>query len=71
MPDDTLEAALGEAKKAAQELARASAELTRRLLGKAEQAAKDPRASVGRATRRVARELDAAAREIDELLKKL
>jgi ABC-type nitrate/sulfonate/bicarbonate transport system substrate-binding protein len=71
MPDDTLEAALGEAKKAAQELARASARLTRRLLGGAERAAQNPRDSVERAARRAAKELEAAAREIDELLKKI
>jgi len=71
MTEDTLEAALGEAKKAAQDLARASAKLTRRMLGKAERAAKDPRGSVERATRRAAKELEAAAREIDEILKKI
>jgi hypothetical protein len=71
MPNDTLEAALGEARKAAQELARASAKLTRRLVDKAERAAQDPRGSVERAAKRAAKELDAAAREIDELLKRI
>ena len=71
MSDETLEEALGETKKAAQELVRASAELTRRLLGKAERAAKDPKASVERAARRAAQELDAAAREIERLLKEI
>jgi len=71
MTGDSLEAALGDAKKAAQDLVRASAKLTRRMLGKAEAAAKDPRASVRRATRRAARELESAAREIDQILKKI
>ncbi len=71
MPDDTLEQALGEAKKAAKDLARASARLTRKLLARADRAAKDPKGTVKSATHRAAKELEAASREIDELLKRL
>jgi hypothetical protein len=71
MTDDELEEALGEAKKAAKDLARSSAELARRLLAKAERAARDPRGSAKRAARTTAKELESAAREIDQLLKKL
>lgn len=71
MTDDTLEQALGEAKAAAKDLARASAQLARKLLDRAERAAKDPRGSAKRAARTTAKELESAAHEIDELLKKL
>ena len=71
MPEETLEQALGEAKKAAKDLARASARLTRRLLERADRAAKNPSGTVKTATRRAAKELEAASREIDELLKRL
>jgi hypothetical protein len=69
--DDSLDAALGEMKKAAKDLARGSSRLARRLLSKAEVAAKDPRGSVKKAARTAARELESAARDIDEILKKL
>lgn len=71
MPGDTFEEALRETKKAAQDLARATAKLTRRLLEKAEGAAKDPRGSAKRAARTTAKGLESAARDVDELLKKL
>jgi len=71
MTEESLEEALGEAKKAAQDLVRASAQLTRRLLDRAQRAAKDPRGSVERAARSAAKELEAAAREVNEILKKI
>jgi hypothetical protein len=71
MADDSLEAALGEAKQAAKDLARASKELTQRLLGKAERAAKDPKGTARRAAKTTAKELASVAREIDEILKKV
>ncbi len=71
MPKDSLDAALGDAKKAAKDLARESAKLARRLLDRAERAAKDPARTVRAATRKAAKELEAAAREIDEILKKV
>ncbi len=70
-PEDTLDQALGEAKRAAQDLVRASAKLAARLLSKAETFARDPNASTKRAARQVAKELESAAREVDQLLKKL
>jgi len=71
MTDETLERALGEAKTAAKDLARASAKLAKRILAKAERAAKDPKGSATRAARTTAKELESAAHEIDALLKKL
>jgi hypothetical protein len=71
MANEAFEQALGEARKAAKDLARASAQLTRRLLAKAERAAKDPRGSAERAARTAAKELESAAREVDQILKKL
>ena len=71
MPDDTLNQALSEAKRAAKDLASASAKLSKRLLAKAEGAAKDPEGSARKATRLVAKELEAAAREVDRILKGL
>ncbi|MGB6501106.1 MAG: hypothetical protein WBG19_06885 [Thermoplasmata archaeon] len=71
MTADDLEKALGESKRAAKELAVASARLTRQLLRKAEAAAKDPPGTATKAVKRIAEELDAAAREIDRILKDL
>ncbi len=71
MSDETLGAALREARRAAVDLARHSGKLAKLLLARAERAAKDPRGSVARATRAAVMELDAATREIDRLLKKL
>lgn len=71
MADDTLNDALHEVKRAAKDLASASAKLSKRLVVKAERAAKDPEGSARKATRAVAKELDAAAREIDRILKGL
>ncbi len=71
MPRSSFDQALGEAKKAAQDLAQVSAKLTRRLLAHAERAAKDPRGSVERAARKAAREMESAAHEIDEVLKRI
>lgn len=71
MTDETLNDALYEAKRAAKDLASASAKLSRRLLTKAEDAARDPEGSARKATRLVAKELDAAAREIERILNDL
>ena len=71
MPDDTLNQALYEAKRAAKDLASASANLSKRLLARAEGAAKDPEGSAKKATRLVAKELEAAAKEVDRILKNL
>lgn len=69
MAKENLEEALGEAKRAAKDLAEATARLTKRLLVRADRAAKNPSASVQKAARRVADELEAMSREIDRLLK--
>ncbi len=71
MPSGELEQALGETKKAAKDLAVATARLTKRILHKADRAAQNPTASVEKAARKVAKELDAMAKEIDRLLKDL
>lgn len=66
-----LEEALAETKRAAKELAGATARLAHRVLSKADRAAKDPKASVQKAAQRVAKELDAMSKEIDRILKDL
>jgi hypothetical protein len=71
MSEDELEKALGESKRAAQELVRASARLTKHLLAKAEIAAKDPKGSATKAVRKVSQELEAASREVDRILREL
>jgi hypothetical protein len=71
MPSDEFEQALGDAKRAAKHLAEATARLTKRVVTKAEVAAKDPSGSAKKAAHRVATELDAAAKEIDRILKDL
>ncbi len=68
---ETLEQILKETKRAAHELAQASARLSTRLVEKAQTAAREPKASAKRAAHQVAQELDAAAREIDRLLKEI
>jgi hypothetical protein len=68
---DSLEKILHETKQAAHELAVASARLSKRLVEKAQTAAKDPSGSAKKAAHRVAQELDAAAKEIDEILRQL
>ncbi len=70
MPDEFQEA-LAETKRAAKELATATARLTRRVLSKADRAAQDPKGSVRKAASRVAKELDAMSAEIDRILKDL
>ncbi len=71
MAKETLTDALNDAKRAAKDLAAASAKLSKRLIVKAERAAKDPEGSARRATKAVAKELDSAAKEIDRILKNL
>ncbi len=71
MPADTLEDALGEAKKAARELASASARLSKALIDKAESAARNPQGTARKATKAVAHELDSAAKEINRILRDL
>lgn len=68
---DSVDQVLSETKRAARELAEASARLSKRLVVKAQTAAKDPGGSAKRAAHRVAKELDAAAHEIDRILKDL
>lgn len=71
MPAGEFEEALGETKRAAKDLAAATARLTKRLLSKADEAAKEPSATVKKAAHRVAQELDAMSKEIDKLLRDL
>lgn len=62
---------LAEARRAARELVSATAQLSTHLASKAEAVAKDPSGSVKRTVHRAAQELDAAAREIDRILRDL
>ncbi len=71
MPSGELEQALGETKRAAKDLAVATARLTKRVLSKADRAAKDPAGSVQKAAHKVAKELDAMSKEIERLLKEI
>ncbi len=70
MPTGDLEEALGEARRAAKDLAAATARLTKRVLAHADRAAKAPSASLQKAAHRVAEELESMSKEIDRLLKK-
>ncbi|MFY9716742.1 MAG: hypothetical protein WAK40_02240 [Thermoplasmata archaeon] len=71
MTSDELQEALRESKRAAKDLALASARLTKHLLLQAGAVARDPRGSAAKAARQVGKELDAASREIDRILKDL
>jgi uncharacterized Zn finger protein (UPF0148 family) len=67
----SLEQLLAETKHAAKDLATSTAQLSKRLLTKARTAAKDPSGSAKKVAHRAAKELEAAAREIDRILKDL
>jgi hypothetical protein len=71
MTNDSLDDVLRETKRAAKDLATASAKLSKHLLSKAESAARDPSGAAKKVGDRVAKELDAASREIDRILKDL
>jgi hypothetical protein len=71
MTGGEFEEALRDTKRAANDLAIASARLTKHLLSKAGSVARDPKGAAAKATRRVNRELEAASREIDRILKDL
>jgi hypothetical protein len=71
MSPDSLNDAMKDTKRAARDLAVASARLSKRLLEKAEAAAKDSKSSTTKASKAVARKLDAAAKEVDRILKSL
>ena len=71
MPEDTLKEALESTRRAAKELAEASARLAKRAVSKAEVAGRDPSGSAKKVARRVAKELDAAAKEVERILKDL
>lgn len=71
MTTGEVERALAETKRAAKDLAGATARLTKHLLEKADDAAKNPAGSVHKAVKTVARELDSMSKEIERLLKEL
>jgi hypothetical protein len=71
MAEDSLKEAVEATRRAAKDLASASARLTKRVLDRAETAAHEPSATAKKAAHRVAQELDAAAKEIDRILKDL
>ncbi len=71
MVDDRIDEALRETRRAARELVKATAHLSKRLIGRAERAARDPTAAAAKVGRRVAKELDEASRAIERILKHL
>lgn len=71
MPDDSLNDVIDETRRAAKELAEAVAKLTKRAFAKAEAASNDPSLSARKVAQRVAKDLDAAAKEVDRILRDL
>jgi len=71
MAEDSLKEAIDATRRAAKELATASARLTKSVLEKADIAAKDPTGSAKKVARRVAKELDEATQDIERILKDL
>jgi cell division septum initiation protein DivIVA len=64
----SFEQAIADAKRAAKDLAAATARVADRVAGKADRAVKDPASSARRGARRVATELDRARKEIERIL---
>jgi ABC-type transporter Mla subunit MlaD len=62
---------LEETRRAARDLAQSSAELTKRLASRADAVRRDPKGSAKKAVDRAAKELDAAAHEVERILKDL
>jgi len=71
MTDDEMTEMLRDTKRAAKDLAKATARLSKKLLSRAEAAAKDPSGSAKKVGHRVSKELDAATREIERVLRDL
>jgi len=71
MAEDSFKEALEATRRAAKDLASATARLTKRVMDKAEEAAQKPTDSAKKVANRAAKELDAAAKEIDRILRDL
>lgn len=71
VPPASLEQLLSETRHAAKDLAKSTSQLSKRLISKAKTAAKDPSGSAKKVAHRAAKELDAAAREIDRIIRDL
>lgn len=67
----SLEELLSETKRAAKDLASSTAQLSKRLFTRAETATKEPRVTAKKVAQRAAKELEAAAREVERILKDL
>jgi cell division septum initiation protein DivIVA len=67
----SFEQLVSETKHAAKDLAKSTAHLSKRMFSKAQTAAKDPSGSAKKVAHRAAKELEAAAREIDRILRDL
>jgi len=67
----SLDEAVSELKRTAQELGRAAADFSERVVDKAGKVAKDAPGSARKASRRVADEVEKAAKEIDRVLRDL
>jgi len=68
MPEESLKDALEKTRRAAKDLASASAKLAKRAVSKAEAAGRYPSGSAKKVANRVAKELDAAAKEVERIL---
>ncbi|MFI5419165.1 MAG: hypothetical protein ACHQ2Y_09795 [Candidatus Lutacidiplasmatales archaeon] len=71
MPKDPIDQAVADTKRAAKELANATARLSGHLLTKAGTLAQDAPGVAKEVGDRVAKELEAAAREVERILKEL
>lgn len=71
MPEDTLKEALDATRRAAKDLASSTAKLAKRMAVKAESAGRDPSGAAKKVAHRVAKELDAAAKDIEKILRDL
>jgi hypothetical protein len=68
---DPLEQAMLEVKRAAKELANATAQFSKRAAATADKAARDPSGTAKRAVERVKKEVDGAVADLSDLLRKL
>jgi len=71
VPEQSLRDVLGDVRRASRNLAVATARLTKRIASKAEVAAQNPTDSAKKAAHRLAKELEAAANEVEKILRDL
>jgi cell division septum initiation protein DivIVA len=71
MPEDSLKEAIEATRRAAKDLASATAKLAKQMIQKADSAAQHPPESARKVVDRVAKELEAAANEVDRIIRDL